>query len=85
MAAAGDPDDAASFLVVILDVDPVAWAARGDDVEDNPNALTLRSCSEQLVFFLNAMLLLQRSNRVAVIATHPAEKYIPRSLHAFLH
>jgi hypothetical protein len=62
-------DHHASFLVVILDIDPAIWKHRSLFLQDHD--LLLTDAVKELIIFCNAYALLHRRNKIAILGNHP--------------
>jgi hypothetical protein len=79
---------AADLLVLILDVNPFSWAASTPTMSTSSTASSVTASNgavggvatafgsmvSQSLAFVNAFMMLNRSNRIAVIATHPKHR-----------
>jgi hypothetical protein len=72
-------DDQPSVLVLVVDVNPLAWGqplspeakANGASASAVSDPLTFAAAMDQLMVYINAYLLLHRRNRICVIAATP--------------
>lgn len=61
-------EDRAQYLLLIVDVNPLLWMSK----PFTPNGRSaFFDFIDQLFMFINAFSLLNRENKIAVIATHP--------------
>lgn len=60
--------DRAQYLLLIIDVNPMVWMSE-QFMKDGRS--TFFDVIDQIFMFINAFLLLNRDNKVAIIATHP--------------
>ena len=70
----GDDDNDASILTLIVDTNPLAWKLRHQFGTEN--MIDINDLIAQLIIFCHSYALMHRSNRIVVIANHPAESVI---------
>ena len=69
-----DDDNDPSILTLIVDTNPLAWKLRRQFGTEN--MIDINELIAQLVIYCHAYALLHRSNRIIVIANHPAESVV---------
>ncbi|XP_041078991.1 general transcription factor IIH subunit 3 [Polyodon spathula] len=67
----GRADDELSLLVVVVDVNPVWW---GQQAQKEPE-FTLSECMDAVMVMSNTHLVMTRSNKLAIIASHCQESH----------
>ena len=69
-----DDDNDPSILTLIVDTNPLAWKLRRQFGTES--MIDINELIAQLIIYCHAYALLHRSNRIIVIANHPAESVV---------
>jgi transcription initiation factor TFIIH subunit 3 len=62
--------DNPSLLVVIVDMNTIAWSKRDQETEQNKELISFCTLIEHVIIFLNAYLMQSRSNYVSIISNN---------------
>uniref|UniRef100_A0A8C3J5D1 General transcription factor IIH subunit 3 n=1 Tax=Calidris pygmaea TaxID=425635 RepID=A0A8C3J5D1_9CHAR len=63
-------DEGLSLLVIIIDTNPIWWGKRAQGEQ-----FTLSKCMDAVMVLGNSHLFMNRTNKLAVIASHTQERY----------
>jgi Transcription factor Tfb4 len=69
-----EDDDSPSILTLIIDTNPIAWKLRRQFGTEK--MIQYNDLVAQLIIFCHAYALMNRSNRIVVIANHPSESVV---------
>eukprot|EP00057_Strongylocentrotus_purpuratus_P009995 XP_011664469.1 PREDICTED: general transcription factor IIH subunit 3 [Strongylocentrotus purpuratus] len=67
-----DDEDVGNLVVIVIDVNPVWWGKQSHHKQQK-DGLALSQCMDAVVVFINSHLMMDRRNKVAVIASHTNE------------
>ncbi|XP_071480686.1 general transcription factor IIH subunit 3-like [Diadema antillarum] len=68
--ASSEEGEAGNLVVIVIDVNPVWW---GKQIHAEQQKLTLSKCMDAVLVFINSHMMMDRRNKVAVIASHTNE------------
>ena len=77
-----EDDDSPSILTLIIDTNPIAWKLRRQFGTEK--MIQYNNLVAQLIIFCHSYALMNRSNRIVVIANHPSESVVlyPSNVHS---
>ncbi|XP_063964375.1 general transcription factor IIH subunit 3-like isoform X2 [Lytechinus pictus] len=67
-----DEEDVGNLVVIVIDVNPVWWGKRSHHKQQK-DVLAISQCMDSVMVFVNSHLMMDRRNKVALIASHTNE------------